>query len=1035
MGSLTWDQTAFPDPEARIAALRENQGIGLMLIEHAYVSDKQRAYAQMAFRRYLARECQTCQATYLESFPYWGVGGMIDWSHRDGGVYWHNLKREPLIDAGVIGHWTDLGEPQMYNSWAWYVGIPGDRRPLHSHADVHNLYNFLWSQSIYRGYAYNHHTQRPFILSRSGAPGIQRYGASMWSADIGSNLSSLATHMNVQMHMSMSGIDYYGADIGGFHRDALDGNQDEMYTQWFANGMAFDIPARPHTENLCNCRETAPDRVGDLQSNLQNARQRYALVPYLYSLAHRAYLYGEPVFPPLVYYYQDDDNVREMGHQKLLGRDLLVAGVAAHGETERQVYLPAGEWVNYHTQQRFRSSGQWYGPFAEYPAGRFTLPMFARAGAILPQMYVDQETMNVLGQRRDGSRRDELVVGVYADEMPSRFTLYEDDGQTIAYRDGAVRTTVLSQVQAGDRVSVTIESAKGTYAGALASRDNVVKLATDGARLVSGATVNGVALPYYDRPAAFDAAPKGWYQAGNGLVVAKSGEMDVLLDKEFVFQLGGTYRWSSNVVSAGGGWPSAVELDGRQRPHVAYPCGRGVCYAVVSGTQWITGTIPSLSAGEVSLALDPAGRPRVSVGNGGLAYAHSDGTSWTVETIEQDDGSAQRMSSALVLDAAGQPHIAYYELGPTSTDLRHAYLDGGRWVTESVSRDAHLVGHGAGASSALVIDAAGTLHALYDSEGGDIVHARLDGSGWMTQAIAAGHSGSMAAGPDGRLHVSFISGYDLRYATLEDSQWAIQDIAPIAVIDGGTIPASSESPGTTAIQIDSLGMPRIVYHYGLGEDAPLFYAQANGSGWTTEAIGPPQIAGHGRLSLALDPSGYPGIAHTRAWPEDKIGYAYAERPHALLQPGIGASLAHTGSQSLRTVIQAAGGSVTQSVEIVLTERDYAPSPPDGHAFAGQGFQIEAYGSDGMHLPDHVFLQPLTITIEYAGQDPTSIGDESTLGLWHWSGSAWDSGGTTVIERDPDSRRLVVTISRGSRFALFGEVHHTYLPLVPWNGGG
>ena len=66
-----------------------------------------------------------------------------------------------------------------------------------------------------------------------------------------------------------------------------------------AYGMLFDIPGRPHVENLCNCKETAPDRIGDLASNRHNARLRYELVPYLYSLAHRAHRFGEPVMPPL----------------------------------------------------------------------------------------------------------------------------------------------------------------------------------------------------------------------------------------------------------------------------------------------------------------------------------------------------------------------------------------------------------------------------------------------------------------------------------------------------------------------------------------------------------------------------------------------------------------------------------------------------------------------------------------------------------------------------------------------------------------
>ncbi len=535
MGSLTWDEANFPDPQEEIARLRDEEGVGIVVIEQSYVGKGLPEHAALAEEGYLVRDgCETCPPAYLASNPWWGQGGMIDWTNDAAGAFWHDWKRQPLIAAGVVGHWTDLGEPEAYKAGAWYWGFSEGDESLHGHADVHNLYNLKWSQSIYEGYVRNGDAQRPFILSRSGTSGIQRYGTALWSGDISSLLTSLAGHQNVQMHMAMSGVDYYGADIGGFFRQG--GNVDEMYTQWFASGTAFDIPARAHTFNLCNCNETAPDRVGDLQSNLANVRQRYELSPYLYSLAHRAYLYGEPVIPPLVYYYQTDPNVRELAGEKLLGRDLLVAAVAQSGQVERDVYLPAGTWVDYHSGRWYRSTGQSFGPFLVYPGGLFRLPMFVRAGAIIPQMYVDEQTMNVLGRRLDGSTRDELIVRVYADAVPSEFTLYEDDGQTVAYQQGQVRTTLLSQRLAGDTETVTIAPAGGTYAGAPERRDNVVRLFTDG--LVAGSVaLNGAVLPEYGSAAELAAADSGWYDAGNGQVVARSGSMAVSAAKEFVFAL------------------------------------------------------------------------------------------------------------------------------------------------------------------------------------------------------------------------------------------------------------------------------------------------------------------------------------------------------------------------------------------------------------------------------------------------------------------------------------------------------------------
>src|SRR5262249_26867335 len=171
-------------------------------------------------------------------------------------------------DAGVLGHWTDLGEPEEYSTDARYAGFASVG--LNDEPGVHNLYNLEWAASIARGYARHHVAARPFILSRSGTAGLARNGAAMWSGDIAANIVSLAAQLNVQMHMSFSGMDYFGSDVGGFFHPAPDGDPEELYTQWFADSALLDVPLRPHTENLCNCRQTAPDRRGDPASNLAN---------------------------------------------------------------------------------------------------------------------------------------------------------------------------------------------------------------------------------------------------------------------------------------------------------------------------------------------------------------------------------------------------------------------------------------------------------------------------------------------------------------------------------------------------------------------------------------------------------------------------------------------------------------------------------------------------------------------------------------------------------------------------------------------
>jgi len=527
MGALTFDQTRFPHPEEEIARLRTEEGVGLMLIEEPYVDESRPDFAALAARAYLARACPGCAPVSLTS--WWGSGSMLDWTNPAAGDYWHDRKRQPLIAMGILGHWTDLGEPDDFSPDARYHGFP--RRGLHGDRDVHNVYSFDWLASIARGYARHHDARRPFMLSRSGTAGIQRFGAAMWSGDIGSNLKSLATHLDVQMHMAFSGIDYFGADVGGFWRSALDGDLNELYTLWFANAALLDVPLRPHTQNLCNCSETAPDRIGDVASNRENLRLRYRLIPYLYSLAHRAHRFGDPLVPPLPLAYPDDPNVRQMADEKLLGHDLLVATVSAYGTTARDVYLPAGTWIDFRTNACMWSTGEWVRDVPTRVAGLFSVPVFARAGAIVPEMTVDDETLNALGKRRSGPPRDELTVRVYAGD-PSRFVLYEDDGQTTAYLHGAVRTTTIRQRRTNDGIAITIEPARGSYAGAPIRRDDVIELATCGAN-VTRVTLNGAPLVQRATEEDLDTEP-GWYAAPTGLVRMRSGKMNVGEAKRFV---------------------------------------------------------------------------------------------------------------------------------------------------------------------------------------------------------------------------------------------------------------------------------------------------------------------------------------------------------------------------------------------------------------------------------------------------------------------------------------------------------------------
>ena len=264
---------------------------------------------------------------------------------------------------GITNHWLDLGEPEMYFEDSVYAGLPGIGK--HDHGSIHNLYNLFWAKGIDEGYSAPWNQDllrgalssfygkplaagpRHFTMSRAGTVGSHRYGG-MWSGDVFSNMKNLRAHLQSQMHMSLLGVDYYSSDTGGFfHGDRThdDGEDREIVKQWAAVSSLLDVPMRPHGWALggnLDDRTYRLDRRGDLDSNRANVRRRYELIPYLYSLAHRAHWTGEPVFPPLVYHFEADANARQIGNVKMIGPSLLFGVVATEGEYQRRVYLPEG---------------------------------------------------------------------------------------------------------------------------------------------------------------------------------------------------------------------------------------------------------------------------------------------------------------------------------------------------------------------------------------------------------------------------------------------------------------------------------------------------------------------------------------------------------------------------------------------------------------------------------------------------------------------------------------------------------------------
>jgi len=553
MGRLGWDITDdpgvddpyFPDPQGKLADYAAKH-VGFALIEESYVNTATSTFTQL----------QSVPDAFVRDGPdvlkfhnVWlgDEAAMLDWTNPQAGDWIHANRRKPfMVDYGIQVHWTDLGEPELFAPTATYHGVDldGHGTPSTQHADVANLYNLQWHRSIDRGYQQSDPGRRRLLLSRSGSAGIQRFGAAIWSGDTGSRMEVLVAHLHTQAHMSCSGIDYFGVDVGGFRREVvLAGHLDELYTQWFANSAWFDVPLRPHVDNSPfyeNRAEgtldspqryrVAPYEVGHLPSNLENLRTRYRLISYYYSLAHLAAQTGTPIFPPPGIVYPDPE-LRGIAHQKLVGQSLMVAVVAGHGEYSRRVYLPGGTWYDFYSGQRYASTGEWFSFIAEYRDGLFRLPAFARAGAIIPMMYVDADTLDSAGHRRDGSRFEDLILRVFDDEQAaSSFTVFEDDGTTTNSPSREIRVEMHRD---GQRIMVTVDGA-GNVPGLADARPLIIEVIS--AVTISAVTVNGT--PLQQLPAAWR-SQRGWATIDTRTVRACIPDADVSQPQTFAFQTSG----------------------------------------------------------------------------------------------------------------------------------------------------------------------------------------------------------------------------------------------------------------------------------------------------------------------------------------------------------------------------------------------------------------------------------------------------------------------------------------------------------------
>jgi alpha-glucosidase len=409
---FTWDKERFPDPARLINDLGKEGFKIVTIIDPGIKVDKEYFVYRQGIEQGMF--CRRQDGDLFKGKVWPGDCCFPDFTHPRVRSWWADLCVH-LLACGVKGIWNDMNEPSVFE-----IGtFPDDVRHFYdgldvSHRRAHNVYGMQMARASYEGMKKYRPNERPFIISRSGYSGIQRY-ACIWTGDnIGSWEHVWIANLQCQ-RLSISGISFVGTDIGGFIGEP----NGELFVRYIQ--MAIFHPFfRGHSSADQGNKE--PWAFGkDYELRIKKAIElRYQLLPYLYSAFWQYVAYGIPIIRPLVFLDQHDPNTWLRNEEFGFGDHLLICPVSKPGMTTCKIYLPRGKWYNFFTHKEV-AGGQdiWEEVTPD------TFPFYVKAGAVIPLVPAALHTGAI--------DYNELTLRVYYSDHRCRSCFYEDAGEGYEY--------------------------------------------------------------------------------------------------------------------------------------------------------------------------------------------------------------------------------------------------------------------------------------------------------------------------------------------------------------------------------------------------------------------------------------------------------------------------------------------------------------------------------------------------------------------------------------------------------------------------
>ncbi|HTV83617.1 MAG TPA: TIM-barrel domain-containing protein [Acidobacteriaceae bacterium] len=436
MGDMDFIRADWPDPKEMNDELHQMGFHTLISVWPRFAPGSR--YYEMLRKNGWFYHLADGQPTTTNGLPEDKTGSNLDMTNPAAAQwFWHTIDQN-IISKGFDAIWTDETEPDIPPNGSYYFIGPG--------TEYFNVYPLFETTAVYDGMRRDM-KERAMILARAAYTGAQRNATIFWSSDISPTWNTLERQVPAGLDVTASGLPYWTDDVGGFwslptvhhpvHAPLIDpatarynvgGDEDypELYVRWFEYGTFMPI-LRTHGMRRFNTVWSYGDQATPILEKY--LRLRYALIPYIYSLAYHTYETGAPYMRALFMDFPNDPKVDTLADEFMFGPDFLVAPVTHQAQTSRSVYLPAGaDWYNYWTNEKYRG-----GQTIVVSAPIDWIPLFVRAGSILPIGDPVEDT-----DQPQGIRQIRIYPGANA-----TFRLYEDDGTTYNYEKTGGRITVL----------------------------------------------------------------------------------------------------------------------------------------------------------------------------------------------------------------------------------------------------------------------------------------------------------------------------------------------------------------------------------------------------------------------------------------------------------------------------------------------------------------------------------------------------------------------------------------------------------------